>query len=430
MLIGMNTTITTIYSVTELTNSIKNILEPRFSAVQVKGEITNLKIQSSGHIYFTLKDNRSQISAAFFRGNAAQNPYIPKAGDEVVVHGHLNVYPPRGNYQLIVRMIEQSGVGELLLQLHALKIKLEQAGWLDPKIKKPLPKYPKTIGVVTSPTGSVIQDIIHVLKRRFHGFHLILNPVKVQGPGASEEIATAIRAFNTLKLVDVMIVGRGGGSFEDLWPFNEECVANAIHESEIPIISAVGHETDYSIADYVADVRAPTPSAAAEIVQREKKVELDYISGMQNRITRAVLQKVREDKLHFQGLLRHPLFTSPYYLLSSFFQKIDELQTKLQGVNPARKVANLCEKLGQYDLALKHRISHLIAEKKERFIRLISHLQSIDPKNLLQKGYCIPFAEKSNSVIISSSQIEINQKILILFHDGKALTTINSIQHD
>lgn len=426
----MTTTVTPIYSVTELTHAIKNILEPRFSAVQVKGEITNLKVQSSGHIYFTLKDNSSQISAVLFRGNAAQSSYIPKAGDEVVVHGQLSIYPPRGNYQLIVRTIEQAGVGELLLQLHALKMKLEKAGWLDPAIKKPLPKYPKTIGVVTSPTGSVIQDIINVLKRRFHGFHLILNPVKVQGAGAAEEIATAIRDFNALRLVDVMIVGRGGGSIEDLWPFNEECVANAIHESEIPIISAVGHETDYSIADYVADVRAPTPSAAAEIAQREKKVELDYISGMEKRITQAVVQKVREDKLHLQGLVRHPLFTSPYYLLSPYLQKIDELSTKLQGFNPAQKVANLREKLGQYELALKHRIAHLISEKKERFIRLISHLQSIDPKNLLKKGYCIPFAEKSNSVIISSSQLEIGQKISVLFHDGKALTTVDSIEHD
>ena len=238
-----------ILSVTELTSAIKAVIEPSFQGIAVKGEISNFKLQSSGHLYFTLKDAGSQISAVLFKGNAACLNKMPKEGDQVVAKGEISLYAPRGQYQIIVRELQFLGLGDLLLKLQQLKEQLQMRGWFDPAHKKKLPKLPKRIGVVTSPTGAVIQDILQVLTRRFAGFHVILNPVKVQGEGAAQEIAQAISDFNRLKLADVLIVGRGGGSIEDLWAFNEEVVAKAIFESDIPIISAVGHETDFTIAD-------------------------------------------------------------------------------------------------------------------------------------------------------------------------------------
>jgi exodeoxyribonuclease VII large subunit len=273
-----------ILSVSALTSAIKNQLESRFPALQVKGEISNLKEQASGHIYFTLKDAEAQIRAVIFRSNARELARPLRNGDQVIVKGELAVYPPQGYYQVVVRKLSYAGVGELLVQLHALKDKLQALGWFSKERKKPLPKFPRTIGVVTSPTGSVIQDILNILGRRFAGFHLILNPVKVQGEGAAEEIARAIDAFNRYQLADVLIVGRGGGSLEDLWAFNEEKVAAAIFASKIPVISAVGHETDFTIADFVADVRAPTPSAAAEIATQEMAQQLQFLTQSKNRL--------------------------------------------------------------------------------------------------------------------------------------------------
>ncbi len=223
-------TSTKVLSVSELTSTIKRILEPNFSSICVRGEISNFKLQSSGHLYFTLKDDGSQISAALFRGNAARLSRMPKEGDQVIASGQISLYAPRGQYQIVVRDIQFLGVGELLLKLHELKNTLEKRGWFSTEYKKALPKFPRRIGVVTSPTGAVIQDILHVLKRRFSGFQVILNPVKVQGEGAAEEIAQAIQDINHHDLADLLIIGRGGGSIEDLWAFNEEIVAKAIFE--------------------------------------------------------------------------------------------------------------------------------------------------------------------------------------------------------
>jgi exodeoxyribonuclease VII large subunit len=273
-----------VLSVSGLTQSIKLLLEGQFKFVSVQGEISNCKLQSSGHLYFSLKDAQSQIGAVMFKGDLASVDSIPKDGDQVIVKGAVNVYAPSGRYQIVVRSMEKAGLGALLLQLEALKAKLKAQGYFDAARKKPLPKFPKTIGVVTSPTGAVIQDILNVLTRRISGFHLILNPVKVQGPGAAQEIASAIDFFNRHQLADVLIVGRGGGSLEDLWAFNEEAVIQAIYNSKIPIVSAVGHETDFTLADFVADVRAPTPSAAAELVVQEKGAELQKLAQMQRGI--------------------------------------------------------------------------------------------------------------------------------------------------
>ena len=246
-------------SITELTQAIKKAIEPPFRNLYLKGEVSNFKRQSSGHLYFSLKDAESQISAVMFRGDAATLQVLPKNGDHVEIRGDLSVYPPRGSYQVVVRYLRPKGVGALLLKLDELKRKIHKKGWFGKEHKRPIPSLPRRIGIITSPTGAAIQDILHVLGRRFANVHVIINPVRVQGTDAAGEIVQAIEQCNRYQLADVLIVGRGGGSLEDLWSFNEESVAKAIYESEIPIIAAVGHETDHTIAEYVADVRAPTP---------------------------------------------------------------------------------------------------------------------------------------------------------------------------
>jgi exodeoxyribonuclease VII large subunit len=463
-----------IYSVSELTSSIKKHLESRYPALSVKGEISNFKEQSSGHLYFTLKDTESQISAVLFRGHARDLKRPPKNGDQVIVHGEINVYPPRGSYQIVIRKLDYLGVGELLMQLQALKTKLEKQGWFDASRKKPLPKFPRTIGVVTSPTGSVIQDILHILNRRFAGFHLVLYPVKVQGEGAAEEIAQAIEHFNHYALSDVLIVGRGGGSLEDLWAFNEERVAAAIFNSKIPVISAVGHETDFSIADFVADVRAPTPSAAAEIATLETAQQLHQLTQTKSRlkaIVTTLLQHYRKQLEHFQ---RHPPICNPYSLLEPHQQRIDDLRHDLNlclrrhfqekqlqllsvrkqtlALKPSNQVLGLKQKLGiliksihsaliQQGAARKksfdreslrkhidQRIHEQIHQKTQRLAQLASHLQGIDPKNLLTKGYCILFQEKKDSVILSTQELKAQDKVRLQLHDGKVHLTVNGME--
>ncbi|MGR3974042.1 MAG: exodeoxyribonuclease VII large subunit [Candidatus Rhabdochlamydia sp.] len=414
-------------TVSELTFSIKKQLETQFREVRVQGEITNFKEQASGHLYFTLKDAEAQISSVLFRGNAQSLSRLPKNGDQVIIQGEVSVYAPRGNYQLIIRQLQFAGVGELLLKLHALKAKLEKLGWFDLSKKKPLPSTPKTIGVITSPTGAVIQDILNILTRRHAKFHLVLNPVKVQGEGAAQEIAKAIDDFNRYQLADVLIVGRGGGSLEDLFAFNEEIVAEAIFRSQIPIISAVGHETDFSISDFVADMRAPTPSAAAEIVMKASEERLANLQAFQKRIDQLIFHALKISSQKIELIKKHPLFASPYALLESAAQRLDDysreidtammhlLHKKMLGVTSLHK---------QY-LAINPQLR--ITYLKERLSQISSHLKSIDPKNLLKKGYSMLFRENSHSVIVSSQELHLNDSIRIILHDGQVKAKIYEI---
>ena len=338
-----------ILSVTQLSNAIKHCLESTFPCVWVQGEISNFKKQTSGHLYFSVKDSDSQISAVMFRGYASALKVLPKEGDKVIVKGELNVYPPSGKYQINVLELRQVGLGELLVKLEELKTKIHKKGWFRAEHKKPIPKFPNRIGIVTSPTGAAIQDILNVLNRRFSGFNLLLNPVRVQGTEAAKEIAQAIRQFNDYNLVDVIIVGRGGGSVEDLWAFNEEIVAEAIFYSSIPIIAAVGHETDHCIAEYVADVRAPTPSAAAEIVIAEKAQQIKHLDQIEKRLNNIFSQFFRHQNQRLSGILKHPVFSSPYYLLGASMQKLDDLKTGIDAV-----MLNLLKNKRSVLLAKKH----------------------------------------------------------------------------
>lgn len=438
-----------VLTVTQLTQAIKMSLESTFSFVCIQGEISNFKHQTSGHFYFSLKDQYAQISAVMFQADAKTLKILPKSGDQVVVKGEINVYAPKGNYQLIVRELSYVGLGLLLLKLEELKIKLHKLGWFKADRKKPLPKLPRRIGVVTSPTGAVIQDILNVLTRRFSGFHLILNPVKVQGEGAAEEIAKAIRQFNDYNLADVLIVGRGGGSLEDLFAFNEEVVAEAIYNSRIPIISAVGHETDHCIADYVADIRAPTPSAAAEIVIAEKNQYQNHLQTMGKRLAQTVMHMISKDRHRLQGIMRHPLLKNPRLLIESRYLQLDDMKERVdaaisiqlekrksriaafakqvQSLNPIKQISHFKQKLSQCDKSIQKEIKFKISMHKERLKKLIILLEAIDPKNLLKKGYSILFSEKDHSVITSIRDVQKNEQGRLLLSDGETIVTFNEI---
>ena len=278
-----------IYTVSQLNDEIKNLLETQFSDIWVEGEISNFRIPGSGHFYFTLKDSSSQLRGVCFKSQNRLLKFRPEDGLAVLSRGRLTVYEPRGEYQLVVDYMEPRGLGSLQLAFEQLKAKLQKEGLFDPTHKKPLPLLPQKIAVVTSPTGAVIRDILRVLRRRNRGLHVLIYPVRVQGEGAGQEIASGVRYLDTLPDVDVIITARGGGSIEDLWAFNDEIVVRAIFNSRIPVISAVGHETDFTIADFVADMRAPTPSAAAEIVSAVRSDLQERTANSVSRLRKALL---------------------------------------------------------------------------------------------------------------------------------------------
>lgn len=437
----------TFITVSELTFAIKNQLESRFGGLTVQGEVSNAKLHSSGHLYFDLKDREAKISAVMFRPQSQQLKRPPKEGDQVVVKGSISVYPPHGKYQMIIRSLEYQGIGELLLKFEILKKKLLERGWFDQERKKPLPKFPKRIGVVTSPTGAVIQDIIHILRRRFSGFHLLLYPVRVQGPEAPSEIARAIVDFNRYQLADVLIVGRGGGSLEDLWAFNEEIVAKAIFDSQIPIISAVGHETDVTLADFVADIRAPTPSAAAEIVSAEKSLYLEFLNRAEKNLAYALSHHLKRYQTHLSSYKRHPLFATPYALLAAPMQRLDDIKERLDekirneilrkkyilgarqreasALKPTAQLALCRTKLHHLEKRLNDTNQAALKMKSQKLKEIGDRLVAVDPKNVLKRGYSILFAEKEGSVIVSTQTLTPGKKLRALLSDGEAKLTVN-----
>jgi len=355
-----------VYTVSELTKYIRMIVEESFPGIWVEGEISNFILHSSGHIYFSLRDSGATLKCAFFKHANLKLKFKPKDGMKVICRGSVSVYEARGDYQLIVEDIEPKGIGALQLQFQQLKEKLQKEGLFDEKYKVPLPFLPTRIGVVTSPTGAAIQDILNIARRRFTNVEIIINPVKVQGAGAKDEIAAAIKQFNELNNIDVMIVGRGGGSLEDLWPFNEEVVARAIFASKIPVISAVGHEVDYTISDFVADFRAPTPSAAAELVIPRKEDLANLIKAAFERLNNAMSGKFealkdRLDNLKDSYILRQPL----NYIIQKQ-QRIDDLKK---------------------DISVS--IAHMVGMSGEKFNRLKAKLEALSPVSILKRGYSI-----------------------------------------
>ncbi|MDO5555840.1 MAG: exodeoxyribonuclease VII large subunit [Clostridia bacterium] len=367
--------------------------------VYVKGEISNFKHHYTGHLYFTLKDESSLIKCIMFKSSTATLNFIPKEGMKVLVLGTVSVFERDGVYQIYVKAMKEDGIGDLYKEYEELKNKLEKEGFFDKKHKQKIPYMPKTIGVLTSQTGSVIKDIINVSTRRNPNVHIRLFPVPVQGKGAEIEIADAIRIMNEKKLADVLIIARGGGSIEDLWPFNEELTARAIYNSKIPIISAVGHETDFTISDFVADLRAPTPSAAAELAVPNIEEIKQKIDTYQNRYKILLKKKIEYMKLRYQKCIASKVFTDST-------AKIKELYIELD--NKIKKLEN--------------RMIDKIKDLKTSKIEIISKLDTLSPLKTLTRGYAI--ASKNEKNIKSVKEIKAEDIIDLKFIDGKVQTKV------
>lgn len=382
-------------TVTQLNKYLKDKFDndENLEAILVKGEISNFKNHYTGHLYFTLKDENSLIKCIMFKGYAERLNFIPKDGMKVMVFGSVSVFERDGVYQIYAKSILEDGVGDLHEKFEQLKNKLEAEGLFDVKHKKAIPMYPRIVGVLTSQTGAVIRDIINVSTRRNPNVYIKLFPVPVQGPGAAEQIAEKIKIMNEKKLADVLIIGRGGGSLEDLWPFNEEIVARAIYESELPIISAVGHETDFTIADFVADLRAPTPSAAAELAVPDVYELKQKILNYQNRYRQALKKKIEVMKLRFESVMKSRVFT-----------------------DPLRKIIDNSTILDNYMIRLENSVEKIKKERRNNYAELITKLDTLSPLKTLSRGYNL--AEKDGKIVKSVYQLEKDEVVKLKFIDG------------
>lgn len=388
-------------SVTELNKYIKEKVasDEYLNSVLVKGEISNFKHHYTGHMYFTLKDENSLIKCIMFKTSTATLNFVPKDGLKVQVFGTVAVFERDGVYQIYCKAMQEDGVGSLHKAYEELKARLEKQGYFDIAHKKKIPYMPKTIGVLTSKTGSVIRDIINVSTRRNPNVHIRLLPVPVQGEGAGEKIADAIDYMNKKQLADVLIIARGGGSLEDLWPFNEEVVANAIYNSDIPIISAIGHETDFTIADFVADLRAPTPSAAAELAQADVFELKQRLETYNRRYKLALKKKIEYMKLRYEKCMASRAFKEPYQRINEQYINLD-IQLK----------------------SLQNSIMNKIKDARAISIETISKLDALSPLKTLTRGYCI--AEYNDKIIKSVKDIKQNDQIKLRFTDGEKTASV------
>ena len=405
-------------SVSALTAQIKEILEDQVGEVSVAGEISNLRHQSSGHYYFTLKDEGSQIPCALFKGSALRLAVQPKDGAKVVAEGEVSVYAPRGAYQLIVRSLEPAGKGDLHQRFEELKRKLQMEGLFAEERKREIPEFVERVALVTSPTGAAVRDAIHVLQRRCPRIRITVFGVKVQGEGAAAEVADAIGEIGRRKLADVVMVVRGGGSLEDLWAFNEEVVARAVVASPIPVISGVGHETDFTICDFVADVRAPTPSAAAEIVSRPDEDWQEEVRGWGERLAEAVIDFVDEKKRRLGDLAGSYVFREPGKMVEMSGQRVDELAVQLmRGLESGWRYRK------QYAEGLLGRWAALRPERRLREFSLrvqaaLDRLRAMGPEETLRRGYAL--VQSTDGKLVR--KVEPARKLgdlVVRFADGK-----------
>jgi len=393
---------THILTVTQLTSQIKSLLEGAFPDVWVEGEISNLTIPQSGHAYVTLKDERSQVRAVLFRSSQQHLKFLLQNGMQVICRGRVSVYEPRGEYQLILDYIEPRGVGALQLAFEQLKARLEKEGLFDRAHKKPLPVLPRWIGIVTSPTGAAVRDMLRVIERRHPRIHIQIYPVPVQGSEAAPRIVEALQYFNQEKNVDVIIVGRGGGSLEDLWAFNEEIVARAIHASNVPVISAVGHETDFTIADFAADLRAPTPSAAAEVVVEREESFREAIASLTSRLVRSMKQNIATARASLRACLR----------------ALGDPRRKLE--RAAQQVDDLVHRLG---LGLRHHVRR----DRARLGAMISGLDHLNPLAILARGYSITKLQPEGRILKNAAEAGPGDVIVTHLHSGSLRSRVETV---
>jgi exodeoxyribonuclease VII large subunit len=393
------------FTVSEISRGIRTSLEHKFSKIGVLGEISNVRKPSSGHIYLTLKDKNSQLQAVIFRNSASRIKFELKDGMEVISFGSITVYEPRGQYQLIINKIEPKGIGALQLAFQQLKEKLEKEGLFDRAHKKQLPFIPQKIGIVTSTTGAAIKDILNIIDRRFANVEILIYPVKVQGEGAAQEIAEAITGLNSDSDIDVIIAGRGGGSMEDLWAFNEEVVARSIYSSRIPIISAVGHEIDITIADLVADKRALTPSEAGELVVPRKDLLIEKIEKFKARLLQSLTGKLRLSKEKLVRIGNSYAMKQPFDRLNRWQQRLDEFAQRL----------NL-------------NITHALNTEREKLSGIAGKLESLSPLNVLKRGYAITTRLENSKPLRNIIDLSKGDKIKINLSKGSIISEILSVE--
>jgi exodeoxyribonuclease VII large subunit len=435
-------------SVSELTERIQGVLEAEFFDVWVEGEVSNLKIAPSGHWYFSLKDEAAQIRAVVWRTDARLLRFKPRDGMKVLARGTVRVYPPRGEYQLSAQVLEPLGKGSLQQAYEELKAKLEAEGLFDPKRKRPLPMLPRRIGVVSSPTGAVIRDIVRVLRSRYANLGVLLYPARVQGDGASAEIEQGIRALNEVGGLDVILLARGGGSLEDLWAFNEEGVARAIAASKVPVISAVGHETDYTIADFVADLRAPTPSAAAERVVQAKEELQARIAALEERRDAALRLRLARVRARVEAATAHRAFTAEQGKLRVAAQRVDELvrraetglrrraergrdhlrrlSERLAGFRLDRQLESRRERLGRQHDRLAALGRGEAARRRAILARLAAQVEGLSPLAVLGRGYALVWDEGRGALLRDASETEPGRELRIRLNRGALRATVLS----
>jgi len=440
-----------IWSVSELNRKIRELLENEIGYIWLTGEISNWRVASSGHAYFTLKDSESEITAVMFRGSLQTIKFKPENGIEVIVFGQITVYEKRGTHQIIVEQIEPKGMGALQLAFEQLKKKLEAEGLFDTAHKIKLPLLPRKIGVVTSPSGAAIRDILKVLSRRFANVHVILYPARVQGNEAAGDIVAGIRFLDQYG-VDVIIVGRGGGSIEDLWPFNEEIVVRAVYEAKTPIISAVGHEIDYTLTDFAADVRAPTPSAAAEMVIPDQTVLWDAIQTKKQKLVRAfkhIIQTYQHRlellkpqysvksikswlREHQRMLMDYREQLENWWALKrqALHQQIQKAKYALQIMSPQSRIKSQKESLSYLKKQLEQKIFVIQQNQKSKFMFCTAKLEALSPLKVLNRGYALVWREPEHELVRSINQLDTGNHVKMQFPDGNAHAVVEQTERD
>jgi exodeoxyribonuclease VII large subunit len=417
-------------TVTALTKYIKYKFDQdaHLKHVLLKGEISNFKHHSRGHFYFTLKDDKAQISAIMFASNSKKVLFRPEDGMSVLVEGYISVFESSGNYQIYVSQMDEDGLGNLYVAYEQLKEKLHKEGLFDEKHKQPIPRFPKTIAVLTSPTGAAVRDVIHIVNRRYPLANIIVYPTLVQGEYAKDSIVKQVNKANRDQLADVIILGRGGGSIEDLWPFNEEEVAYAIFASKIPIISSVGHETDFTISDFVADLRAPTPSGGAELaVPNQVDLEL-YLTQLQEQLKRSLSQLLLAKKERLISLKNHPIMRDPLRLLEHKQRRVDHMSDSLRLLHPGEKIKQGQKDIKTHTKRLHDYMKQLVYKKRSNFDFTISKLELVNPLSIMKKGYSVT---RKNGVILHSVQLLQNgDDVDVSLVDGTFHATIKSIRKD
>jgi exodeoxyribonuclease VII large subunit len=437
-----------ILTVSRLTSLLRGVLEENFQQVWVQGEVSNFSTPSSGHFYFSLKDSAAQLRCVMFKGAARNLKFRPADGMALIVRGRISVYDQRGEYQLICEYLEPAGVGALQAAFQQLKDRLAREGLFDQGHKRSLPFFPRCLGVITSATGAAIHDILNVLRRRFASLEILLYPVRVQGEGAALEIARAVEEMNRLKLADVLIVGRGGGSLEDLWAFNEEVLARALYRSTIPVISAVGHETDWTICDFVADLRAPTPSAAAELVVASADELRGRVDGLDHRLRLAMESRLATLESRVSSLRR--LLADPTATLGHLAQRVDDLTGRLE-LAQHNNVTRLKERFDRLDrLLMQHspssRVEHLrqhlllLSSRGERSMLLrlegdkhefgsaAARLDVLSPLATLSRGYSITTRSRDGRVVSDASLLSVGELLTVTLRHGVSHCRVEGVE--